>query len=220
MGTVLILNSLSCKKDQDVATPDLGYDYYPTTTGSWVIYDVDSFVYDDFNCIDSLYQYQVKQVIAGTEEDASGRTTYRLERYIRDTVGDAWSIKDVWVTYFGETRVEVYEENVWYIKMIFPPKQNDTWNGNALNINDRWNYWYSAVDANTTVGEVSFDSVATVIQYDNSNLIEKQYYEERYARGIGLIYKEIIERDYQDTCLQLSYSGLEFTMSVNSYGQE
>jgi len=51
----------SCKKDETV--PDLGYGYYPAAIGTYVVYDVDSFVYNDFTHKIDTFQFQVKEII-------------------------------------------------------------------------------------------------------------------------------------------------------------
>ena len=47
---LIAIFSFSCEKDsEDNVTPDLGYAYAGLEVGQYVIYDVDSIFYDDFN---------------------------------------------------------------------------------------------------------------------------------------------------------------------------
>ena len=48
ISLIVISGSFSCKK-KDELPPDLGYNYFPNKVGKYVIYDVDSFYYNDFN---------------------------------------------------------------------------------------------------------------------------------------------------------------------------
>ena len=43
-----ILILVSCKKDDPVKI-DVGHSYFPVEIGSWIIYDVDSTVWNDFD---------------------------------------------------------------------------------------------------------------------------------------------------------------------------
>ena len=45
---VSMLFIFSCKKNSTEPIPDVGYDYAPYKLGSYIIYDIDSTVYDDF----------------------------------------------------------------------------------------------------------------------------------------------------------------------------
>src|SRR4030067_3558016 len=75
--TVLII---SCKKDVSV-NPDLGYEYFPATVGKYVVYDVDSIVYNDFTGTTDTFKYQIKETIESIFLDNSNRQTLRIERY-------------------------------------------------------------------------------------------------------------------------------------------
>ena len=76
--------------------PDLGYNYFPADIGVWVVYDVDSIVYNDFTDSVETYNYQIKEIVESAFIDGEGRETRRLERYIRLTDTLPWSINDVW----------------------------------------------------------------------------------------------------------------------------
>src|ERR1700757_5014557 len=78
---ILIL-FFSCKKDATVAPPDLGYNYYPGTIKSYVIYDVDSIVYRVLPQQDTLkFKFQIKEVIDTLITDNQNRPTIKLIRY-------------------------------------------------------------------------------------------------------------------------------------------
>jgi len=64
----LILSSLfltsilvSCNEDPAFVEPDAGYDHYPLNQGAYIIYDVDSIVYNDFTGNTEEYNYQIKK---------------------------------------------------------------------------------------------------------------------------------------------------------------
>jgi hypothetical protein len=184
-----------CKKDSDLPPANMGYRYFPANTGHWAIYLVDSIAWNAFNGSVDTFQYQIKEVIESEFIDDQGRNTLRIERYKRMSDTIAWVIKDVWFANRTPSTAERVEENIRYVRLIFPVKEGDEWNGNATNTLDREDYSYSDVHSPYTVGLHAFDSSLTVIQIDKLNLIQRDFAEEVYAVGAGLIYKKVIHVD-------------------------
>ena len=130
----------------------------------------------------------------------AGQLTHRIERFRRDSSSLPWDILDVWEANLTKTRAEKVEENLRYIKLIFPPIVDATWEGNAyiaceddLDWLCDWEYTYIAVDVPKTVGGIAFDSTLTVFHIDDSsNLLQYIYSYEYYAKGVGLISKTLI----------------------------
>lgn len=212
---LLLLFISSCKKDKPApALPDLGYTYFPLNIGSWIIYDVDSVVHDDFKDSVFTYKYQLKEFIESKYTDNAGKEIYRVERYKRNNPTAPWIISDVWAAHINSSRAEKFEENIWYIKLIFPVKENAKWNGNSFNSMDAMEYEYTEVNVSTSLNGNNFDSTLTVLQADELNAINKLFSEEKYAKNVGLIYRQYINLDLQKD------SGLELTMKINSYGTQ
>jgi hypothetical protein len=235
---LLITGSSSCKKDKAIA-PDMGYNYFPNQVGRYVVYDVDSFFYDDFNKKTDTFKFQLKEKIESIFTDNQNRPTIRLERYKKNYSATvpyssmSWVLKDVWAENRTANTSEKVEENVRYIKLHFPVKENQKWNGNSQNTLAAWDYDYAFFDQARTIGNIKFDSVLQVTQFDDKlqNLIEHKYYIEKYARNIGLIYKQVIDVESQPPSpappnffsvpiMQRVTSGVQYTMTVNSYGTE
>lgn len=193
-----VLGFLNCKKQIDPAV-DVGYDYAPTTIGKYVVYDVDSVVYDDFANDTIQYKYRIKEKLAENITDNEGRSAIKLIRYIKyfnpNMSYDAmnWTIKDVWSYTKTNTTLEVVEEDVRLTKLAFPVAENATWNGNAHNTIGEWNYKYEYVNQAETINGKDFDNVLYVEQKDdkNKNVIHREYYIEKYAKNVGLVYREI-----------------------------
>ncbi|RMG82641.1 MAG: hypothetical protein D6707_02555 [Bacteroidetes bacterium] len=206
----------SCKKDNNISPVNFYYDYFPVQTGFWRIYEVDSIVHDendDFTGKIDTFHYQIKEVIAEKFIDLSGDTAYRLERFIRNNPSDKWKIKDVWYFNFYPSKIEMVEENLRLIKMIFPVKENATWDGNASNANPEQIYEYQNTHEPYVTDNFTFDSTATVLIEDYENLIEKQLSKEVYAKNIGLIHKSVINIDYQ------AEGGLEYYLNISDWSK-
>ena len=122
----------SCKKETELPV-DMGYKYFPVNTGHWVTYDVDSISYNDFTGQVDSFTFQIREVVESVFTDNEGRETQRLERYKRWNDTSAWFLKDVWMVNLTATTAEKVEENIRIIKLIFPPKDNEKWDGNLYN---------------------------------------------------------------------------------------
>jgi len=237
---ILVSGFFSCKKDKALA-PDMGYNYFPTEKGRYVVYDVDSFYYDNFNVPTTIdtFKYQLKEKIQSIYLDNQNRPTIRLERYIKNYSSTvpysvmSWTLKNVWSENRTATNAEKVEENVRYVKLKFPVKENQKWNGNIQNTLPEWNYSYNFFDLSRTIGGIKFDSVLQVDQYDDEskNLVERTLYIEKYARNVGLIFKQVIDVEsqpgtnpqsnfFQIPIMQRLISGFQYTMTINSYGIE
>jgi hypothetical protein len=217
----------SCRKDDAVET-DIGYGYFPTEIGHWVMYEIDSTVYDDFEGDTDVYRYQVKEVLESEFLDNEGRPSIRVERYRRnfdpllpyDSI--PWYLSRVW--YFTRTaaHAEKMEENQRYIRLAFAAADGKTWDGNAYNTIGAWNYKYVDVDVPYSIGAFAFDSTCLVEQKKEINLINHRTYHERYAKNVGLIEKNVI--DVHDTgfapvpVINRIHDGVIYNIKLVDYG--
>ncbi|MGD1844835.1 MAG: hypothetical protein ACFB10_05520 [Salibacteraceae bacterium] len=133
IGALLVFGAIACK-DKSGEPEDLGYDYFPVETGHWVEYKVDSIVYDPFNQSIDTFQFFLREEIAGEFQDLEGRSTLRIERFKRENDTLAWRLIDVWTANRTSTTAERVEENERIVKLSFPVRLNQQWNGNAFNL--------------------------------------------------------------------------------------
>lgn len=215
----------ACKKDTAPA-PDLGYEYYPVQAGSWVIYDVDSTYYNLFTKQKEEFSFQLKELVDSVFPDNAGRSMMRIKRFYRNTSNDEWKVKRVWSAVRTTDRVERTEENVKIIKLIFPVRRGKSWDGNAMNTLGEMIYKYSTAHESATIGSTTFDSTATILQEADSNLIEKKFKQEIYAKNVGLIYKAYIDVAVQDTVIDFTKpfderinTGVKYFYRINSFGK-
>ena len=195
---LLVFVAFACKKKTE-DPPDVGYAYAPENIGKYIVYDVDSTIYDDFFDDTIYYKYRIKEKLEEVFMDNQGRKAIKLVRYIKkynDTVSYdniAWTVKDVWNYTRTATTLEVVEEDIRFTKIIFPIKEDATWNGNANNTLGEWEYEYTYSDRTETINGTAFDNVLMVTQKDdkNKNAIHREYYVEKYAKDVGLVYREI-----------------------------
>lgn len=219
----------SCKKQVE-EPPDIGYDYYPGKVGSYIIYDVDSVSYRKIQLDTVTFKFQIKEKIDTLFYDNENRPTLKIIRYRKDYDSlipysqMSWNVQDVWVANVNNSSVQIVEENVRYTKLIFPVRKNAIWNGNAHNTIGEWEYKYTEIDQAGNVGGIAFSKTLKVSQKNFVSAINKQLYFERYAKGVGMIYRIIEDYDYQDAGGIANpghiYGGTYYEMRVNSYGTE
>lgn len=206
---------VSCKKDYPLPNINLGYNYYPLQTGNWIIYDVDSIVHNTVTGNIDTFFYQIKEILYSSYTDLEGNTAYRIERYKRnDTTINIWYIKDVWSIYQTTTQTLKTEENIKYIKLLHPIKENKKWNGHAYNDLTSAEYKFTDVDITDTINSIIIDSVAHVLQLEEDNFIEYKFKQEKYAKNIGMVQFTDINLDLQTN------GGYEYTERLNSYGNQ
>lgn len=195
---ILLCFSTACvKKSVPSGYEPYGLDYYPLKEGKYVVYDVDSTVFITLPQDTFIYKYRIKEKIADTYTDNQGQPVIRLERYIKnynplksyDSI--AWTIKEVWSITADKRSVQLVESNTRFTKLIFPVSEKSTWNGNAFNTMEPWQYAYDYVDRVETINGIRFDKVCMVKQKLFSTLISYESYCEKYSRGTGLVYREM-----------------------------
>lgn len=194
----MFISLVSCsKKKIPVADTLSGSDYYPTKQGKYVIYDIDSTVYTDLPVDTINYKYRIKEKIADSFTDNEGQPAIRLERYIKkfsptspyDSI--PWTMKEVWLVNASQRSIQVVEGNVRYTKLIFPVQEKAVWDGNAHNTLGTWQYSYDYADHQENINGQLLANVLLVKQKEFKTLISYEHYAEKYAKGVGLVQREI-----------------------------
>lgn len=103
--------------------------------------------------------------------------------------------------------------------MVFPIVLRQQWDGLALvqtdqtynvlgesiEIYQNWDpFLVEAVDESAKIGSFQFDQVISILQTDEEDILAKRYSLEKYAKGVGLIYKELTVLDCNNTINQCS----------------
>jgi len=207
----------SCSKEEEPTVPDTTSEYAGLAVGKYVVYDVDSIGFDDFDGSIDTSIYQIKETVDSEFTDLEGDQAFKIIRYRRDADTLAWTIIDVWSSKITGTNFQKTEENLKYIKLIFPARENKTWNGNVANNLLSQDYQYTAFDQPETIGGQSLEKVLTVLQYDSPDkLIRPEFFEEKYAKGIGMVYKRSMSLVRANTIKP--WLGYDVTMTLSSYG--
>ena len=209
---VLVLVLAACKKTEtDFEEINLGYEYFPTATGYFIDYEVDSISH---NITIDTTQFYLREVMVEDFIDEEGQLAWRVERYKKNNLQDTFQLTDVWVQKRTTTSAERFEENQRFVRLIFPVNEGKSWNGNAYNTSEPWNYNYTNVDEPYSLDLLSFSKTLTVNQRNNINLVDHEIAYEVYAYGVGMVYKQLTDLEYQN----FQVTGVEVEMKAIGYG--
>lgn len=223
--TCIIFVSCEKKTEQIETGPPLS-DYLPLQVGKYITYRLDSSIFTNFGTQNATHSYEEKQVVDAKVPDASGRDSYRILRFLRDTSGtQPWTSAGTYFITPTDRTIEVIDNNLRFVKLVFPIKLDNTWKGNRYLpdeaysslysfsndfLMDDWDYTYSSVDGSLNVKGKTYNDVLTVDGIDEVwnadpktfNVISDAIgYVNRvkdvYAKNLGLIYQEFIMWEYQ-----------------------
>ncbi|MGB4843525.1 MAG: hypothetical protein WBP16_03610 [Ferruginibacter sp.] len=212
LALITVIIFAACKKSTDVLETNTVNEFYPLQVGKYITYDLDSTVFINFGTKDTIMKYQVKHEIDAEIMDNLGRPAYRVIRYIRKTAANPWVADNTFMAVQTDFTVEFIENNMRFIKLKGPVRDGYTWKGNSyidLNIYGRyledWDYVYDGVNTSTTVGSFTLDSTLNVNQRDEvignpgdiNSYHEINFSTEKYAKGLGMVYRDFIHIEYQ-----------------------
>ena len=230
----------SCKTEKDNFDRDFGHDYMRLEVGKYIVYQVDSVIFDPTG--DSLISYSysfIKDEIVDTLHDNLGELVYRTERFVRKNETDPWQIQKVFAQSIqGDhgTQGIVTEDNLRYIKLTFPIEVSNSWDplvhidpetqiivaGETLEPFLQEGIWRSVIvtaDQSDTIGAFQFDETLVLKEVETSgkkstdfrtgeshfdfkskipefsfeakpSSFELRRSYEKYAKGVGLVYRE------------------------------
>ena len=217
----VILFFTACKKETAQLQTIPISDYAPLTVGKYVTYSLDSLVYINFGSTEAHRFYEVKYLTADSLKDILGRKAFRIVRYIRTLPNGTFTPDNTFLAVNTGTTFEFTENNLRYLKLTQPIKNDRTWKGNsAIDVTSvgsdlqylaDWDYTYSDVEQPMKIGTFNLANTVTVKEIDASvnlpvipagqpnqtNIASKDFSKEIYAKGIGLVQREFIHFEYQ-----------------------
>lgn len=216
--SVVILFQSCADKKIDYIAPPLS-DYFPLTVGRYITYQLDSTVLTQFGADTTVKHYRVRDLVDAEITDGLGRKAYRVLRTISDATGTApyTNNNTFMVVPQGTDWIEKVENNLRFMSLRKPITEGFQWKGNsfidASTVNSPvrylfdWDYTYQNVGQPFTVAGKTYDNTITVLQRDeefptgpfSKDQPYKQwdYSIEVYAKGIGLIYKNMDHKVWQ-----------------------
>lgn len=219
----ILLNS-GCSKETDQYQTDAPSDYFNMAPGKYILYDLDSTVFVNFGQLDTVIHYQAKDIVDTLVTDNLNRDAWRVIRYIRpaESTNEAdWTPKLTYLVIPGTQHVEVVENNMRALKVQIPVNPGSTWKGNSAIGNSPfqslfqfsndediqyWDYTYVSTNETVTINDQSYPETVSITQVEDSVNVPieapeafayRNYWNEQYAKGVGLVSKEVSMWEYQ-----------------------
>jgi len=231
---------ISCEKTETFETDAIN-DYMPTTIGKYITYRLDSTVFTNIGRNIEVHKYQVKHVVDAEIPDNLGRPSFRILRWLRDSAGtEPWLPNGTYFITPLADQAEVIEDNLRFIKLHQPFRLNNNWKGNKYlsvepydprfpfsndDFMNDWDYIYDQFDATTSINGQNLNDVYTVFHIDEalnapvtdpSSIGLRTLSLEKYAKGIGLVYRDYVLWEYQPPANSISgfYTGFGIKMWI------
>jgi hypothetical protein len=221
--TVLLVFSLaSCSKETEDLQLESIADYMPLTTGKILTYRLDSTVFTNFGRNTEIHSYEERHIIDAQFTDNLGRPSYRVFRFTRDTAGTKpWTPSGTYAITVTPQSVEFSQDNLRTLRLAAPLRLDFAWKGNRYlpgepynslfsfsndDYMNEWEFTYTGMDETFRIKNHTVSDVIT-IQHINESInvpitsptayASINYSVDKYAKGIGLVYQELIMWEYQ-----------------------
>jgi hypothetical protein len=188
-------------------------DYFPLTVGQTDFYQLDSIVL--FNTVGGVVydtaRLEVRETLVDTFRTPDGNLWYRGERSERYLGEMEWRPVQGYALSIQQNQAIRREDNLPFIKLVFPIREGQRWNGNVgfdefreiptggefLDVFAGWDYRYTEVGVVRDTLNLAFTESLLMEQADIDNLIDYRQAYERYAPGVGLIERFLDARHTQ-----------------------
>lgn len=191
--------------------------YFPLEVGRYWIYEVEGTDYalgdgTDFN-------YQLRVLVTDVVEDLNGDVIFVLQRSTRNTEEEAWQAEATWSAKYIDAGLLINEGNVPVIHLGFPAKKNRTWDANYFNASGSDDYEITASGASFELGNGEVYNQAVIVQQeDKLTLIDQDQRKEVFAYRVGLIYKESMVLEFDQSGNQIPQSGQIYRQELIEQG--
>lgn len=207
------LLAISCVKNETTQF-DIESDkaYFPLQVGKFIEYEVDSILFRQGTFLDSVRVYAREEIVS-QGRDSLG-PVYTIFRSQRNKPTDSWLPTATYTARITDQKAIRNESNLFFIKLVFPLVTGTSWNGLAyiqtnqifdvegesIEVYSDWESFRIREPKGTyTHAALNFNDVITVLQTDEDNLISRRLAVEKYAKGVGLVYKEMTILDCNAT---------------------
>jgi len=209
-----------CSKESEEIQSEPVSAYMPLEVGKYFIYLLDSTVMRPLGGTwdngFEVKQYQVRDLIEEKILDAGNRESYRVVRSRRNADGTGeWTPMNTYMITPVNGAIETLEDNLRFRKLQLPIREDFSWKGNnyidtysaesQLKYMDNWDYLYEFVEEPFLTPMKLVENTITVNQRDEiigspnspQDYFQINFAKEVYGKGIGLIYKEFVHKEYQ-----------------------
>lgn len=197
---------ISCGEDVTLNLDDFdtGSRYHPASLDRFWIYKIDSLTITNGGSVVSSSTSFLRESLVSSFLNPDGDTTFILERAFSSSQNGPYFTTDRWTLEKTEDRLLRVEENLQFVKLLFPIQVGTTWNGNLfddqlissvsqqqIRIYRDWEYSVLSDNDEVTVEGVNYQDVVTVQQAEFETALELRRSREEYAPDVGLIRREM-----------------------------
>lgn len=236
----------SCNNKEEVLNTEHVTDYLPLAIGKSVTYRLDSTVFVKSGSVIETHKYQVRLTIAEKTTDNTGKEAFIVRRaFNNETASEAWVNNGTLIITPYEHSIAVTDNNLRTTVLQDPMKPDFNWNGNSTYPSapyqtlfngletgkdmNKWKFKYSTFNINETINSQQYANVWTIEQRNEllnipptsgTNYGYKETATEKYAKGIGLVYKDFQLYDFQGPSADnpsAHYTGFGITMWMISH---
>jgi hypothetical protein len=210
----------------------MGFDYFPLKVGNFQIYEVVQT--DIVNNVATESIYELRAVVSDSAKNNNRSITYTIIREKRVNPSADWQPFETWSAKLANNKLIQNESNTLFVKLLFPPSLNLSWDGNEFNnLPDNGNLFNDSKSEKYIISDVSdITSLSNGYQVANTITVTQNVYNdiptgkdqrsEIYAKNVGLVYKEIVQLKYCTigSCLgqQFIEKGVILSQSIKSNG--
>ncbi len=201
LALLLILSVCACRSNKEELVLK-GNDYFPLKTGVIRLYEIDSFIYNNYTGDIDTFNRNFREEIKNFFVDNAGDTNYTVDLSYYNTVRVKWEVQQSYVRKIsGNYAVEnIYNRPE--VKLLFPISKYKTkgasyvWNLNMFNDGEGSNVKYTAVFTPFDNSRQAFNDCVKVEYQKPETGVVNNVYEEVYAKNVGLVYRHIDRSDY------------------------
>lgn len=218
---VLSLFASCDKSDIDTIDPNR---YGVLKEGNYIIYDVREENYSAGKDEPDVSSWQEKDQVVSLSQENENSTVALVARYKRNNDADYWAKVKEFRIVRSPDKLLTTIDNESFLSLVFPLDPRISWNGNQYNNRDAEDYRYEDIDKSFNVAQQNFGNTLTVIERQDSSIINKYSGVKKYALDVGLIYDDQVSFEYCQTqeCLNSDIrkveSGYHRTRTVKQFG--
>lgn len=210
---LLIFAFSNCENESEpVDKSKFGYEYFPVVTSKYIDYKYDSLIIDDEGLKQIMSSGFLRHEIGEEFVNGEGKKSNKYYKYWKKNMSDAWKLTDVESVTKSDTKVIMTEENLPFVKLVFPNAVGTKWDatglfdedlevtiaGEPIKMYQGWSPRILDKGSNLDLYK-SFPNTLTAKLVDETGLLAKRFISEVYAFDLGLIKKEMIIYDTQKT---------------------
>jgi len=205
VGLVALFCILSGCEDNVINPSDMpnGEHYYPVSIGNYWVYRVDSTLVLGTGNYKESTSY-IREELESSFVNPNGDTSYIIQRSASRTQAGPYNFTDRWTLEKTNTELVRFEENLQFLKMIFPINVGDMWDGNRFDQKTKvfvgqeevevyleWDYATLSDNDAHTINNIEYEDVLEIQQANYETDTETRVSTEYYAPNVGMIYRKM-----------------------------